>query len=250
MPVDARPTVAAPDDDPYLWLEEIEGARALAWVAAQNSATLAAFGNATFASDRDTLAALLDRPDHIPFVVRRGQHLYNFWRDANNPRGLWRRTTLDSFRTEQPAWEVLLDVDALASRDKEDWLWHGASTLPVTHDRAMLSLSRGGSDAVVLREFDIEAKAFVGDRILFAGGQGRHRLAGSGHLAAVERVRKGHGDQVRLLQDSAAVAARLGRRAGTGPDGYNAGEHGPLGIHRSHARNGDGLVCRQARLLR
>ena len=103
MPVDARPTVAAPDDDPYLWLEEIEGARALAWVAAQNNATLATFGNATFASDRDTLAALLDRPDHIPFVVRRGQHLYNFWRDANNPRGLWRRTTLDSFRTEQPA---------------------------------------------------------------------------------------------------------------------------------------------------
>ena len=163
MPVDARPTVAAPDDDPYLWLEEVEGARALAWVEAENSVTLEKFGNATFASDRDALATLLDRPDHIPFVVRRGRHLYNYWKDASNPRGLWRRTTLDSFRTDQPAWEVLLDVDALAAKEKEDWIWQGASTLPGTHDRAILSLSRGGSDAAVLREFDIGAKAFVSD---------------------------------------------------------------------------------------
>ena len=96
----------------------IEGARALAWVEAQNSATLAKFGNAAFAKDRDTLAAILDRPDNIPFVTRRGRYLYNFWKDAENPRGLWRRTTLDSFRTEQPSWEVILDVDALAAAGK------------------------------------------------------------------------------------------------------------------------------------
>jgi len=162
MPADARPTVAAPDEDPHLWLEEIEGASALAWVEAQNSVTLAAFANATFARDRDTLAALLDRPDNIPFVVRRGKHLYNFWRDAKNPRGLWRRTTLNSFRAENPVWEILLDVDALAAHEKEDWVWQGASTLPGTHERAILNLSRGGSDAAVLREFDIESMAFVG----------------------------------------------------------------------------------------
>jgi prolyl oligopeptidase len=161
MSVDARPTLAAPDDDPHLWLEEIEGAAALAWVEKQNSATLAKFGGAAFVSDRDTLTAILDRPDNIPFVVRRGPYLYNFWRDAKNTRGLWRRTTLDSFRTDQPAWELLLDLDALAAEEKEDWIWHGASTLPGGHDRAILSLSRGGSDAGVLREFDVEAKAFV-----------------------------------------------------------------------------------------
>jgi prolyl oligopeptidase len=100
MPVDARPTVAAPDDDPYVWLEEVDGVRALGWVDKQNAATLARFGGADFAADRDTLAAIYDRPDNIPYVTRRGPHLYNFWKDAQNPRGLWRRTTLDSFRTQ------------------------------------------------------------------------------------------------------------------------------------------------------
>jgi len=161
MSIDARPTIAAADDDPYLWLEEVEGARALDWVEAQNDATLAEFGNAPFASDRDTLTAILDRPDRIPFVTRRGPNLYNFWKDPKNPRGLWRRTTLDSFRAEQPSWEGVLDVDALAAAENEDWVWHGAATLPGSHDRAILSLSRGGSDAVVLREFDMGAKSFV-----------------------------------------------------------------------------------------
>jgi prolyl oligopeptidase len=161
MPVDARPTIAAPDDDPYLWLEEVEGERALAFVEAQNKLTLARFGQARFALDRDALAAILDRKDNIPLVARRGAHLYNFWKDVVNPRGLWRRTRLESFRTETPEWEILLDLDALAMREGEDWIWGGSATLPGTHDLAILRLSRGGSDAVVLREFDIAAKAFV-----------------------------------------------------------------------------------------
>jgi len=161
MPVDARPTLAAPDDDPYLWLEEIDGARAVAWVDEQNGLTLAKFGKRGFAEDRDALAAILNRPDNIPFVARRGPFLYNIWKDAKNPRGLWRRTTLDSFRTAQPDWDILLDVDALAAQEKQDWVWHGAATLPGSHDLAILSLSPGGSDAAVLREFDIAAKAFV-----------------------------------------------------------------------------------------
>ena len=160
---DVRPTVALPDDDPYLWLEEIEGARALAWVEAQNARTLAAFGTHEVAADRDTLAAIFARPDKIPYVIRRGPHLYNFWTDARNPRGLWRRTTLDSFRRENPVWDVLLDVDALAAAEREDWIWGGSSTRPGTHDRAILRLSRGGSDAHVLREFDLDRKVFVSD---------------------------------------------------------------------------------------
>jgi prolyl oligopeptidase len=159
--VDPRPTIAAPDDDPYLWLEEIDGPRALAWVDERNSATLARFGNARFAADRDVLTAIFDRPDRVPGVTRHGAHLHNFWRDAANPLGLWRRTTLASYRSEHPAWETLLDFDALAKAEGEDWVWKGASVLPGTHDRALLRLSRGGSDAVVLREFDLAAKTFV-----------------------------------------------------------------------------------------
>ena len=163
MPVDARPTVAAPDDDPYVWLEEVDGVRALGWVDKQNAATLARFGGADFTADRDTLAAIYDRPDNIPYVTRRGPHLYNFWKDAQNPRGLWRRTTLDSFRTQQPQWKIVLDLDELAAREREDWIWGGSSTLPGTHNRAIIRLSRGGGDAVVLREFDIPTQVFLRD---------------------------------------------------------------------------------------
>ena len=211
MPVDPRPTVAAPDDDPYLWLEELGSARVPAWVGEQNSVTLAKFGTASVAEDRDTLAALLDRPDNIPFVVRRGRYLYNFWRDADNPRGLWRRTTLDSFRIEQPAWELLLDVDTLASLEKEDWIWHGASTLQGTHDRAILSLSSGGSDAVVLREFDIEAKVFVSDGFYLPEAKGgtdwldRNTLLLSSAYGKDMATRSGYSRTVRLWRRGSDV---------------------------------------------
>src|SRR5438876_56605 len=158
---DLRPTLAAPDDDPYLWLEEIDGERALAWVEAQNAATLGKFGDARFAADRDTLAAIFDRPDNIPLIGRRGARVFNFWKDAAHPRGLWRATTLDSYRGEQPEWDILLDLDALAAQEGEDWTWSGAATLPGNHDRAILMLSRGGADAVVLREFDLPSHDFV-----------------------------------------------------------------------------------------
>jgi prolyl oligopeptidase len=155
------PTVAAPDDDPWLWLEDVEGERALAFVAEQNARTLARYGGPKVESDAEVLAAILDRPDNLPIVTRRVGLLYNYWKDATNPRGLWRRTTLDSFRTTTPQWETVLDLDALAAAEKEDWIWGGAGTLPPMHDRALLRLSRGGSDAVVLREFDIGTRTFV-----------------------------------------------------------------------------------------
>jgi len=161
MTVDPRPTIAAPDDDPYLWLEEVDSERALAWVEERNRATLARFGNSRFAADRDTLVAMYDRPDRIPGITRLGGYLYNFWVDAANPRGLWRRTTLESYRTDQPAWETLLDVDALAAREGEDWVMGGSSVLHPSNDRALIFLSRGGSDAKVLREFDLATRTFV-----------------------------------------------------------------------------------------
>jgi prolyl oligopeptidase len=158
---DPRPTLARPDDDPYLWLEAIDGTRAVAWADAESMATLNRFGGARMEADTDLLAAILDRPDNIPFVRRRGQALFNFWRDATNPRGLWRRTTLASYLSDAPAWEAVLDLDALAAAEGEDWVWKGAAVLPATHDRAILNLSRGGGDAVVLREFDLGARCFT-----------------------------------------------------------------------------------------
>jgi prolyl oligopeptidase len=132
-------------------------------VDAQNAATMQRFGDDCFAADRDTLARIFDRPDNIPFPNRRGARLFNPWRDAEHPRGLWRTTSLESFCSDAPRWDVLIDLDAVAAAEGEDWVWRGAVTLPGTHDRAIVLLSRGGSDAVVLREFDLATRGFVPD---------------------------------------------------------------------------------------
>jgi prolyl oligopeptidase len=206
--MDPRPTTEAPDDDPYLWLEEIDGDRALAWVEAQNAATLARFGDRRFEADRDTLAAIYDRPDNIPVIARRGAKVFNFWKDAEHPRGLWRATSLDSFRGAQPDWDIFLDLDALAVKEGEDWTWSGASTIPGSHDRAMLMLSRGGADAVVLREFDLAARDFVSggfalpeakggavwldrDTLLLSSALGADMATSSGYARTVRLWRRG-----------------------------------------------------------
>lgn len=157
------PNLAEPDNDPRLWLEEIEGHDALAWVEAQNARTLVRYADAGFAADRDALAAIYDRPDNIPFITRRGRFGYNFWKDASNPRGKWRRTTLASYKNDNPDWEVLLDLDMLAIAEGEDWIWRSARFLSSESHSVILSLSRGGSDATILREFEPESQRFVDD---------------------------------------------------------------------------------------
>lgn len=170
--IDPRPTLAAPDDDPWLWLEDIEGEKAIAWVTRQNAQTLERYATGRFGADRDALAAILDRPDNIPYVTRRGGRLFNYWTDAINPKGLWRTTTQQSFESTEPDWEILLDLDALAVAENEDWIWHGAATLPGSHERAIVSLSRGGGDAVVLREFDLRTRTFVVDGFVLPEAKG------------------------------------------------------------------------------
>ena len=151
--------------DSFLWLEDVTGPEALDWVRARSAETLAELsGSARFASLRDGIRQVLDADDRIPFVTRRGQHLYNFWQDATHPRGLWRRTTLNEYRRDQPDWEVLLDVDALAETEAENWVWKGATVLrPGGYRLALVQLSRGGADASVVREFDVERRSFVAD---------------------------------------------------------------------------------------
>ena len=104
-------------DDPHLWLEDIDGVEALTWVRARNETTVTEFTDARFEQMRTEALEVLDTDTRIPYVRRRGEFLYNFWRDATNPRGLWRRTTLDSYRSAATAWDVIIDVDALAATD-------------------------------------------------------------------------------------------------------------------------------------
>ena len=149
--------------DPFLWLEDVTGDRALDWVRAHNEPTIAEFGGDNFEQMRREALEVLDTDSRIPYVRRRGEYLYNFWRDATNPRGLWRRTTLDSYRTEDPDWDVLIDVDELAAQDDANWVWAGADVIEPDLTLALISLSRGGADATVVREFDMRTRQFVED---------------------------------------------------------------------------------------
>jgi prolyl oligopeptidase len=156
------PTPAAPDDDPHLWLEEVDGAKALGWVRerdAQARERLQAWPD--FESTRQRLLEILDSKDRIPQVSRRGPWLYNLWQDADNPRGLWRRTTLDEYRKPQPAWETVIDLDALGKAEGVNWTWGGATCLGPEYRRCLVQLSRGGADATEVREFDAVDKRFV-----------------------------------------------------------------------------------------
>ncbi len=148
--------------DPFLWLEDVLGERALAWVRERNVQSQALLqARPEFATIRDGLLEMLNSRERIPQVSRRGEHLYNLWQDEDHPRGLWRRTTLAQYRQAEPAWETVLDLDALGAAEGENWVWGGAVGLPPAHDRVLMSLSRGGADATVVREFDTVAKAFV-----------------------------------------------------------------------------------------
>ena len=148
--------------DPYLWLEDIHGAKPMAWVKEQNARTVARFASdETFAKTRDRILEVLDSDAHIPYVNRMGGFLYNFWRDKAHPRGLWRRTTLEEFRKTSPAWEVLLDIDALNKAEGKRWVFKGAQCLKPAYKRCLLSLSPDGGDAVAVREFDLDTRHFV-----------------------------------------------------------------------------------------
>lgn len=149
-------------EDPYLWLEDVTGERALEWVKSQNAvSTQELEGAPEFETIRSNLLAILDSKERIPYVAKHGAFFYNFWRDEKNPRGVWRRTTLGEYRKAAPAWEVVLDLDRLAEEEKENWVWKGYSVLYPSYDRCLVFLSRGGADATVVREFDLKQPGFV-----------------------------------------------------------------------------------------
>jgi prolyl oligopeptidase len=148
-------------DDPWLWLEDVGGERPLAWVRDRNAVAERELGGAAHEALRARLQAILDARDRIPYVTKHGDWLYNFWRDAHHERGIWRRTTLEQYRKAAPDWETVIDLDALARKEHENWVWAGVTCLEPRGDRCLVSLSRGGGDAEIVREFDLDKRAFV-----------------------------------------------------------------------------------------
>lgn len=200
--------VDAPED-PYVWLEDVTGDEAMEWVKARNAqSTEALTAEPGFEALEARLRAIYDSTDRIPYVGKRGEHYYNFWRDADHPKGLWRRTTLASYKTDAPEWDVVLDLDALAEKEGENWVYKGVSCLKPEYDRCLLRLSRGGADATVTREFDVPSRSFVEggfflpeakgslswidrDTVFVATDFGEGSLTESGYPRRVKRWRRG-----------------------------------------------------------
>ena len=156
-------------DDQYAWLEEVTGDKPLQWVKAENAKTEAEIASTPeFKQLESRILAMLDSDAKIPGVQKIGEYYYNFWKDKNHERGLWRRTTLEEYRKPQPQWETILDLDALNEAEGENWVWHGADCLKPrlpdkTYKHCLIALSRGGADADVTREFDLTTKQWIQD---------------------------------------------------------------------------------------
>lgn len=150
--------------DPYAWLEDVTGTKALDWVKAQNAKTEARLAETPAFKAREAgIREVLDSDAKIPAVQKIGPYYYNLWKDRAHERGLWRRTTLDEYRKPEPKWETVLDLDALNKAEGENWVWHGANCLRPEYRRCLIALSRGGADADVTREFDLSTKQWIKD---------------------------------------------------------------------------------------
>jgi len=206
--IEARQDIPAAATDPYLWLEEVEGERALDWVRAQNARSLPVLQNDP-RYERLLNAALevVQSRDRLPIGQVRGGFVYNFWQDATQVRGVWRRASLTSYTANTPQWQTLLDIDALARAEGANWVWQGANCDP-SGIRCMISLSNGGLDARTVREFDVEARAFVDggfvvpeaksnlgwldrDTLLVATDWGQGSLTSSGYPFILRAWRRG-----------------------------------------------------------
>ncbi|MGQ0532207.1 MAG: prolyl oligopeptidase family serine peptidase, partial [Caulobacteraceae bacterium] len=147
--------------DAYLWLEDVEGERALAWVHAENARSLPVLENdPRYPALLNAALEVAQSRDRLPLGQVRGGYLYNFWQDEDRVRGIWRRASLQSYAVNNPQWETLLDVDALARTENANWVWQNADCDP-SGVRCMISLSNGGLDASTDREFDVETRSFV-----------------------------------------------------------------------------------------
>ncbi len=154
--------------DPYLWLEDVHGEKSLEWVRAQNARVRSALeADPEYSRDYQEILRVLDASDRIPYATLHRDFALNFWQDGEHPKGLWRRTSVGDYANPAPHWEVLLDLDKLAAAEHENWVWEGAECSPLMK-RCLVSLSRGGGDAAVVREFDLATRTFVKDGFALA----------------------------------------------------------------------------------
>src|SRR2546430_16343728 len=195
--------------DPYLWLEDLSGEASMTWVRDRNADTVERFTTGDrFGELRDGIRAVLDAEDRIPVPYWHNRLLYNLWQDEEHPRGLWRRTTVESYRSPAPHWEVLIDVDELGARESESWVFQAVDFLRPAGGRCLVTLSRGGSGAAVVREFDLgrtglvaggftlpKAKSSVEwidiDRIYVGTDFGPDSLTASGYPRIIKEWRRG-----------------------------------------------------------
>ena len=153
---------AVAEEDPYLWLENVEGEDALAWAEEQNELSLGYLESLpNFEPLFQRNLEIYNSDDRIPMPRIRGEHVYNYWKDSGHKRGLWRRMKTDAYLAGGANWDIVLDLDALADAEGEDWVWKGATCLRPEYRLCLLNLSRGGADATVVREFDTTAGEFV-----------------------------------------------------------------------------------------
>ena len=167
---------AAPEDDPYTWMEEIEGARALEWAKAENARSLPQLQNdPRYPGLYAEALKIATAKDRIPGVYFAGDGaLRDYWQDAEHVRGIWRTAGVDSYRSGNAAWKTLLDLDALSKSENANWVWKGAECLAPDDRLCLVNLSNGGKDAVEVREFDAVAGRFVEGG--FRLPEGKHRV--------------------------------------------------------------------------
>ncbi|HEV2186091.1 MAG TPA: prolyl oligopeptidase family serine peptidase [Stellaceae bacterium] len=225
-------------DDPFLWLEDVEGDRALDWVRAQNARSLSEVeADPRYQGLYDTALKIITAEDRIPYASFRAGKLSNFWQDQTHVRGLWRQTTMESYRTAEPDWRTILDLDALAASEGKNWVYHGAGGLPPDYRRYLVGLSDGGKDASEWREFDADVGNFVSggfllpegkqsaswldaDTLLVARDWGPGTMTSSGYPFVVKRLRRGLPfDQAEEIFRGAAEDVSAGAGALRDPDG-------------------------------
>ncbi|MEM9705263.1 MAG: S9 family peptidase, partial [Pseudomonadota bacterium] len=169
----AKPSFARPGDDPYAWLEAVDSEEALAFVRSQNGRSLETLeADPRFKTLQEEALTILNSSERIADPALAGRSVRNFWQDEAHVRGLWREADLRAYLTGVPKWRTLLDVDALAASENENWVFQGADVLAPELDRAMVSLSRGGADAAVRREFSIREARFIDDGFILPESKG------------------------------------------------------------------------------
>ena len=162
------PVYSHASEDPFLWLEDVDGEKALNWVKAQNASTADRLkSQPIFEELHQQALSALNNDSRIPSVTQRGDMLYNYWRDKDHPRGIYRRTTLGSFMTDSPEWETVLDLDKMSEEAGKPIAFKGMSCLEPENRLCLVRLSPGGGDAVEIREFDSKSKSFVEDGFSF-----------------------------------------------------------------------------------